>query len=116
MVSTRLGSALLLIILTQCPGLAHAQGPSSEQRTRALEKAQEGLTSYRSEHWQKAYESFRAAAELYDAPSVLIYLARSERKLGKLTEARSTYEHILEIPVPKNAPAPFVSAREDAEN
>ncbi len=84
-------------------------------RAQALEKAQEGLAHYRAERWREACDSFREAERLFAAPSVMIYRARCEGKLGNTAEARRLYERILAAPPAKDAPAPYVEAYRDAE-
>jgi tetratricopeptide (TPR) repeat protein len=108
-------SALLLALLFPTPTLAQEQAPRPEVRALALEKAQAGLTHYRAERWRQACDSFREAERIYAAPSVVIYLARCQSKLGNTAEAESLYEQILAAPPAKDAPLPYVEAYRDAE-
>jgi tetratricopeptide (TPR) repeat protein len=107
--------ALALALLVPTPALAEEPLRKPEARALALEKAQQGLTHYDAGRWQDAYDSFREAAGLYDAPSVEIYLARCQRKLGRPAEARALYERILAEPLARDAPPQFVEAHRDAE-
>src|SRR6266851_4961750 len=102
--------ALALALLSPTPVLAQAPAPRPDARGLALEKAQEGLALYRAERWQEACASFREAERMFDAPSVLIYLARCQRKLGNAMEARALYEQILAAPPAQAAPLPYVEA------
>jgi tetratricopeptide (TPR) repeat protein len=110
-------ATLALALLLSTPPLARAeeQAPRPEVRAQALEKAQEGLAHYRAERWKEACDSFREAERLFAAPSVMIYLARCQSKLGNTAEAQRTYERILAAPLAKDAPAPYVEAHRDAE-
>jgi tetratricopeptide (TPR) repeat protein len=108
---------LALLLLAPAPALAlgPAAAPGIEQRDRSLAKAKEGLESYRAERWQEAYERFTEAEQLYHATSVVLYLARCQRKLGKPSEARVLYEQILAEPPAENAPLPLIDAYRSAE-
>jgi tetratricopeptide (TPR) repeat protein len=108
---------MVMLLLAPAPALADGAGgaPKGNNRALALEKAKEGLEFYRAERWQDAYDRFREAEHLYHAPSVVIYLARCQQKLGKLAEARILYEPILTEPLGKDAPTPFVDAYSDAQ-
>lgn len=107
--------ALALLLPTTARAGAEEQAPRPEVRAQALEKAQEGLAHYRAERWKEACDSFREAERLFAAPSVMIYRARCEAKLGNTAEARRLYERILAAPPAKDAPAPYVEAYRDAE-
>lgn len=108
-------SALLLALVFSTPALAQEQAPRPEVRALALEKAQAGLAHYRAERWREACDSFREAEQIYAAPSVEIYLARCQSKLGNTAKAESLYEQILAAPPAKDAPLPYVEAYRDAE-
>lgn len=117
MLAARLRSfALALLFLAPAPALAEgpAMAPGIEKRDLALEKAKEGLALYRAERWQDAWDRFREAEELYHAPSVVLYLARCQRKLGRLAEARALFEQLLAEPLSKDAPPPFIDAHRAA--
>src|SRR4051812_42180375 len=105
---------LALALLLPTAALAEEPSRKPDARALALEKAQQGLTHYNAGRWQDAYNAFHDAAGIYDAPSVEIYLARCQRKLGHVDAARALYERILAEPLTKDAPAPFVEAHRDA--
>jgi hypothetical protein len=109
---------LVLLLLVPAPALAAGQeaAPAAANRTLAIENATKGLELYRAERWQEAYERFREADRLYHAPSVVIYLARCQKKLGKLVEALALYEQILADPPAKYASAQFFEAYSDAQS
>ncbi|MGK4002438.1 tetratricopeptide repeat protein [Sorangium sp. So ce1036] len=103
--------------------LATAPAFSAEPPDRATESAQElarakaheGLKLYGADRWQEAFEAFQEADRLYHAPTLVLYMARCQRKLGKLTDARALYEQVLAEPLPDDAPPAFLDARRDAE-
>lgn len=118
MLADRLVASTLAFLLLLAPAAALAEAPStavtSGNRELALEKARQGLELYRAEQWQEAAERFREADQLHHAPTLVLYLARCQRKLGKLAEAQALYEQILAEPLPQDAPAPFHQAHRDA--
>lgn len=109
--------ALSAALLVPAPALAQkvAKPPASaESQDQARSKAKEGLKLYEANRFAEAYAAFREADTLFHAPTIAIYLARCQRKLGKLLEARATYEVILAEELPKDASAAFVKAHVDA--
>ncbi|TKC90025.1 tetratricopeptide repeat protein [Polyangium fumosum] len=100
------------------PARAAEPGPASAQdkRALALEHAHQGLDAYRAGRFEEAYEHFREAQALFPAPTLLVHMARCQRRLGKVVEARALYEEVLAQGLPENAPPPFVEARHNAES
>src|SRR5262245_57250975 len=118
MLASHLRHAVLsLMLLTPVPALAQkgAKPPApAEAQDKAREKAKEGLKLFEAGRFEEAYSTFRDADALYHAPSIAIFLARCQRKLGKLIEARATYEAILAEDLPKDTSQAFVKAHVDA--
>jgi hypothetical protein len=112
MVATHVRHALFALVLMTPAQAAAQKGPDNAQQARA--KAQEGLKLYNAERFQEAYATFREADALFHAPSLTLYVARCQRKLGKMLEARATYEQILAEDLPKDAAPAFVAAHVDA--
>jgi hypothetical protein len=113
------GCVVALALLA--PTAAAAQAPpappvSAAQQDLARSKARQGLRLFGAERFQEAYEVFREAAQIVPAPSVTLYVARCQRKLGKLLEARDTYEQLVAERLPPDAPAAFLEAQHDARN
>jgi len=97
------------------PAIASAQKPPpADKQDQARSKAQEGLKLYGADRWSEALGAFREADRLYHAPSVTLYIARSQRKLGQLLDARTTYDQILAEDLPKDASPQFVQAHVEA--
>jgi hypothetical protein len=107
----------LAALLVPAPALAQKGQPSvavAERQDQARAKAKEGLKLYEAGRTEEAYASFREAYELYQAPTIAIYVARCQRKLGKLIKARTSYERLLAGELPRDAAPPFVKAHADA--
>ncbi|MDI1482682.1 tetratricopeptide repeat protein [Polyangium sp. y55x31] len=106
------------VFVTLTPAVADAQPrPASvpDKRAMALEHAHQGLDAYREGRFEEAYGHFREAQALFPAPTLLVHMARCQRRLGKVVEAKALYEEVLAEPLPKDAPPPFVEAHHDAE-
>src|SRR5262249_11524349 len=85
MITARLRHAALAFVLLS-PGPAFAQNgppPIAEQQAVARAKAQAGVKLYGADRWEQALASFREADAAFHAPSVTIYIARCQRKMGR---------------------------------
>lgn len=78
--------------------------------------AEQGLRLYGADKWREAYAEFRAAADIFHAPTLVLYMARCQRKLGKLLDARVLYKQVVAEELPENAPAAFLDARREASS
>ncbi|MDI3289612.1 tetratricopeptide repeat protein [Polyangium sp. 15x6] len=106
------------LFLTLAPSTSDAQPrPASvpDKRAMALDHAHQGLDAYREGRFEEAYEHFREAQALFPAPTLLVHMARCQRKLGKVVEAKALYQEVLAEPLREDAPPPFVEAHRDAE-
>jgi hypothetical protein len=109
-----LGVVLASLFLASIPASAQQGASSADRQVQARAKAQEGYKLYSADRWEEALAMFREGEALYHAPSILVFVARCQRKLGKLLDARNTYLRILSEDLPKDAPPAFVSAHVDA--
>jgi hypothetical protein len=118
MIARQLRHAVCALVLLSPAAVAAQPRPSAsaaaDAQGLARAKAQEGLKLYGADRWSEALASFREADTLFHAPSVTLYVARCQRKLGKLLDARTTYVRILAEDLPPGAPPAFVSAHADA--
>jgi hypothetical protein len=116
--------ALVLLALLS-PALASAQKPlpaaggdtskpAPDRQTAARGLALEGLKLFGADHYAEALATFREADALFHAPSVTLYIARCQRKMGKLLDARATYDRLLAEALPKDASPQFVQAHVEA--
>lgn len=92
-----------------------AFGQSDTERAGARAAAEAGVRAYSEEKYQEALDLFTRAESLVHAPPHLLYIARSEEKLGHLVAAKEAYNKIVREAVPASAPLAFVNARTDAE-
>ncbi len=109
--SSRRSLALAAVLLLASP-LAVAQTAADKAGARAL--AEQGLEAFRAQNWAEAADLFGRAESVVHAPPHLLYLARSQEKLGQLVEARETYVKIVRDRLDAAAPAAFVQAQQDA--
>jgi hypothetical protein len=107
-------AAFLLALLAPALATAEKPSPRPDPQDVARSRAQEGLRLYGADRWGEALTAFVEADRLYHAPSVSLYIARCRRKLGKLLDARATYDQILAEDLPKDASPQFVQAHVEA--
>lgn len=93
-------------------GPAGAQ--SDQERAGARVAGREGVEAYQRGDYEKALELLERAQSLVDAPTHLLFIARSQVKLGRLVEAREAYRKILVMNLPPSAPEAFRAAQEAA--
>lgn len=129
--STRLGaSACALMAALSVGSLVHAQPtpeeqppapeqpslPSADPAELAIQKGGEGVAWFERGDYDKALALFREADALYHSPVLLLYVARSQRKLGKLLEARATYQALAKETIPSAAPPTWPKAQADGSD
>lgn len=102
--------------------LARAQArpeTASTHRDVARSIAVSGREAFNAGDYDTALTMFRKAYELYPAPTVVLYQARTLEKMGRWVEASEAYSRTARISVPSNAPAQFAeaiaAAREERE-
>lgn len=112
--------AVLLVALLGSASIARpafAQ-PSASQieasKKVAADHANRAFEAYQSGKYADAVAGFQAAEAAFHAPKFLLYIARSQSKLGKLTAAKGTYESVAKEQLPAYAPTEFFSAQADA--
>jgi hypothetical protein len=113
--------ALALIGLAQ-PRPAGAQpNPTSEATNLDIARsiAVTGREAFNAGDYETALAMFRKAYQLYPAPTVVLYEARTLERLGLLLEALEAYSRTTRLAVPTHAPAQFAeaiaAAREESE-
>ncbi|WP_437659104.1 tetratricopeptide repeat protein [Sorangium sp. So ce1182] len=109
--------AFVVTLLAAAPALAAEPpaGASADAQQLARTRAHEGLKLYGADRWQEAFDAFQEADRLYHAPTLVLYMARCQRKLGNLEAARALYEQVLGEALPDDPPPAFLEARRDAE-
>ncbi|WP_437547633.1 hypothetical protein WME97_46900 [Sorangium sp. So ce367] len=104
----------LLVTLAGAEASAQAPPPSAKARQAAVAYANQGWTAYRARRYRDALQAFRRAEATVHAPTFLIMVARSCHKLGRLTEARSVYQVIVDEQLPADASQAFRQAQAEA--
>lgn len=120
--SRRLGSIVTLVLGASAswvmPAAAQPAAPPSAAAQADREKAralgEEGLEHFAAGRWQEAHDRFEQADRLFHAPTLILYMARCQAKLGRPLAARALYERLLAEPVPPSAPKPFLEAQASA--
>lgn len=82
-------------------GARAASSPSDVAAARKL--AQESIELYDARDYRGALEQMQRAEALFDAPIHLLYIARSQQKLGQLVEASETYRKLVRFPLEAGA-------------
>jgi hypothetical protein len=83
------------------PSLAWAQ--STEERAGARAAADQGYDAFKAGRWSDAVDLFGRAESLVHSSMHLIFLARSQAKLGNLLEAKEAYLAVLREPATASA-------------
>jgi hypothetical protein len=114
----RISAALLLaFVLAPSASLAEPAGdakPTEAAKAAARTLGKEGQEALEHKDYAVAAEKFARADRTYHAPTLLLGLARAQVGLGKLVEARETYDHIVRDGAPPGSAQAFVTAVEDA--
>jgi hypothetical protein len=95
------------------PSEARAQPNAGAEATNldvARSVAVSGREAFNAGDYETALALFRKAYELYPAPTVVLYEARTLEKMGLLLEAVEAYSRTTHSPVPTHAPAQFAEA------
>ncbi len=74
----------------------------------------EGLALYAAGRWAEAFDSFRRADAAYHAPTLVLYMAHAQKKLGRLATAKELYRRVVAEPLSPSAPAQFWRAQSTA--
>lgn len=90
-----------------------ASGPSGN-RERARTLANRGFELFEAGQYAEALQALQAAEAEFHAPTILLHLARTQVRLGRLVEAKASYERIIGEPLPPGAPPEFLDAQATA--
>jgi hypothetical protein len=106
--------AALLCGSLLAPRVAWAE-PTEADRATARSLASEGYDALERKDYATAVDRFRHADALVHAPTIGVDLARALIGLGRYVEAYERYELVIREGVPKNSPASWKQALEDAQ-
>ncbi|MFT3767826.1 MAG: CDC27 family protein [Minicystis sp.] len=106
--------SILAVLLLSTPALA--AGPDDPAKRQALShtEAEKGLSLFAAGRWPEAYDQLRKADELYHSPPLTLHMARALVKMGRLIDARTLYEMVLEEPLSRSAPQTYTDAHTKA--
>jgi tetratricopeptide (TPR) repeat protein len=110
--ATVCAGGLALLCLAQ-PRPAGAQPSTTSEATNldiARSIAVTGREAFNAGDYETALAMFRKAYQLYPAPTVALYEARTLERLGLLLEALEAYSRTTRVEVPTHAPAQFAEA------
>lgn len=91
-----------------------AAAQTDEQRAAARSAAQAGDKAFKEQRYEDAALYFARAEAIMHAPTLLLFLARSQAKLGRYVQASETYIKIVREELAADAPAAFVAAKQSA--
>lgn len=109
-------AATLALATLAGPALAQPKKAEIEAaKKEAVLIADKGVEAYRAQKYADAIDAFTKADQKFHVPKFLLYVARSQVKLGKLLAAKATYQTIVDEKLPPYAPEEFFSAQADAK-
>lgn len=85
-----------------------------ERKDEARAMALKGYDFLQAGKYEQALRFFVEAEKIYHAPTIVLLLAQTHEKLGKLVEARAFYQKIIDEKLPKTAPWEFFEAQATA--
>jgi hypothetical protein len=107
----------MVAALSTVSALAGAQPSPAEiaaSKKTASQIADKAADAFEKGQYAAAVEGFRKAEGIFHAPTFQLLMARSQTKLGKLADARATYESIVQEKLPGYAPTEFFAAQKEA--
>ncbi|WP_437945926.1 tetratricopeptide repeat protein [Sorangium sp. So ce296] len=113
-----LGPALLLgltLLVASPTAVAQPSPPTTEAKLAAKALADKGWELFNAGRYEDALTAFRDAEAKVHAPPFLVMAARACERLGRLLEARSLYQRVLDEPLSASAPRAFQQAQADAK-
>jgi len=108
-------AAVLAIALGMSLVEPSAWAQSDDERAGARVAATEGVKALNEKRYADAADLFLRAESLVHSPVHLLYLARSQEKLGLLVKARENYTKILHEKYGADAPDAFRQAQSSAQ-
>jgi hypothetical protein len=89
-------------------------GAPTDPVAQARQLGEAGVKLYQASRWDEAYDALSKAEELHHAPTLVLFMARTQRARGRLLEARTLYQKLDGEPLDANAPEAFRDAQRDA--
>lgn len=110
----RMIGALFLSLLVAAPAAADEKAPAAQTKAVARSLADEGWKLYTAGRYEDALKAFTSAEANVHAPPLLLMMARTYDKLGRLLDARAVYRRILEEKLAADASPAFLQAQASA--
>lgn len=107
-------SLALVVALATGLAAAPAAADTEQDKAQARQLGVDGVQAFERGDWSAALARFEAAERLFHAPTHLLFIARSQEKLGQLVAARATYLKLEQEPLPPGASPAFKKAQVDA--
>lgn len=85
-----------------------------ERRESARSAAEQGLDAFDAGRFEEAVEQLKRAEGLYHAPVHLLFMAQALERLGRWTEARDTFQKLVDERLPPDAHKANVQYQQDA--
>jgi hypothetical protein len=113
----RVDVALLsfLLVATAAP-LARAGDNKSDPKYAARALAEHGYALYEAGKYQEALTALEQAERLFHAPTLLFAIARAQAAMGRLVEARATYQRVVDEKLAPGAPQAFRDAQTSSKD
>jgi hypothetical protein len=93
------------------PAVAQTPEAVGVPRSEALSFGEEGLKRFQGAHWKEAYALFRRADAAAHAPTLVLYMAHCQARLGELGAARRLYRAVTREHLAEDAPLQFRTAQ-----
>jgi hypothetical protein len=107
--------AVLALLAGAAPVTALAVPPADPEQI-ATRLGLEGLEAYEAGRFGDAYERFAAAEKAAHSPVFFLWMARSQRGLGHLLDARALYDRVVREQLAADAPDKWQAAKQEAES
>jgi tetratricopeptide (TPR) repeat protein len=101
-----------IVLILSLAKVSAAQGDSERAAARAAAEA--GDKAFKEGNYEEAADYFTRAENIMHAPTLLLFVARSHAKLGRLVLAREAYIKIQREQLAADAPAAFRAAQDSA--
>ena len=109
-------TAALAALTLAGPAMAQPKKAEIEAaKKEAIAIADKGVDAFRASKYEDAIAAFSKADQKFHVPKFLLYVARSQVKLGRLLAAKATYQAIVDEKLPPYAPDEFFAAQSDAK-
>lgn len=105
---------LLILSLLSVVVPSRATAASAADTATARDLATQALQHYREQNYERSLDLMKRAQALFDAPVHLLYIARSERELGRLVEAAEVFRSLGKRSLAEGAPQQFRDAVDEA--